>query len=129
MFSMFSMCSELTPRAPIPDGRMERFMHPCNNVSSFHSQQHVNPSQSDVLISQLQLVMLSLQQDVDKYPCQRSSNQSQFTFDRCILKELQDLQVLLGKLVFCPTSGSTYLLSLVVYLFSSLCMFHLKFHF
>ena len=27
--SMFSMCSEFTPRAPIPDGRMERFMHPC----------------------------------------------------------------------------------------------------
>ena len=26
--SMFSTCSELTPRAPIPDGRMERFMHP-----------------------------------------------------------------------------------------------------
>ena len=25
---MFSTCSELTPRAPIPDGRMERFMHP-----------------------------------------------------------------------------------------------------
>ena len=26
---MFSTCFELTPRAPIPDGRMERFMHPC----------------------------------------------------------------------------------------------------
>ena len=26
--SMFSTCSELTPRAPIPDGRMDRFMHP-----------------------------------------------------------------------------------------------------
>ena len=26
---MFSMCSELTPRAPIPDGRMERIMQPC----------------------------------------------------------------------------------------------------
>ena len=25
----YSTCSELTPRAPIPDGRMERFMHPC----------------------------------------------------------------------------------------------------
>ena len=25
---MFSTGSELTPRAPIPDGRMERFMHP-----------------------------------------------------------------------------------------------------
>ena len=25
--SMFSTCSELTPRAPIPDGRMERIMH------------------------------------------------------------------------------------------------------
>ena len=27
--SMFSTCSELTPRAPIPDGRMERIMQPC----------------------------------------------------------------------------------------------------
>ena len=26
---MFSTCSELTPRAPIPDGRMERIMRPC----------------------------------------------------------------------------------------------------
>ena len=26
---MFSTCSELTPRAPIPDGRMERIMQPC----------------------------------------------------------------------------------------------------
>ena len=25
---MFSTCSEFTLRAPIPDGRMERFMHP-----------------------------------------------------------------------------------------------------
>ena len=25
---MFSTCSELTPRAPIPDGRMERIMQP-----------------------------------------------------------------------------------------------------
>ena len=30
---MFSTCSELTPRAPIPDGRMERIMHPCWCVS------------------------------------------------------------------------------------------------
>ena len=29
---MFSTCSELTPRAPIPDGRMERFMHPCAQI-------------------------------------------------------------------------------------------------
>ena len=29
---MFSTCSELIPRAPIPDGRMERFMHPCRTV-------------------------------------------------------------------------------------------------
>ena len=28
----FSTCSELTPRAPIPDGRMERFMHPCSTL-------------------------------------------------------------------------------------------------
>ena len=27
---MFSTCSELTPRAPIPDGRMERIMQPCH---------------------------------------------------------------------------------------------------
>ena len=26
---MFSTCSELIPRAPIPDGRMERIMQPC----------------------------------------------------------------------------------------------------
>ena len=25
---MFSTCSELTPRAPIPDGRMAQFMQP-----------------------------------------------------------------------------------------------------
>ena len=27
--SMFSTCSELTPSAPIPDGRMEQIMQPC----------------------------------------------------------------------------------------------------
>ena len=27
--SMLSSCSEVTPRAPIPDGRMERIMQPC----------------------------------------------------------------------------------------------------
>ena len=27
--SLFSRCSELTPRAPIPDGRMEQIMQPC----------------------------------------------------------------------------------------------------
>ena len=27
--SMFSTCSELTPRAPIPDDRMEQIMQPC----------------------------------------------------------------------------------------------------
>ena len=27
--SMFSMCSELTPRAPIPDSRIAQFMQPC----------------------------------------------------------------------------------------------------
>ena len=26
---MFSTCSELTPRAPIPDGRMAQIMQPC----------------------------------------------------------------------------------------------------
>ena len=26
---MFSACSKLTPRAPIPDGRMEQIMQPC----------------------------------------------------------------------------------------------------
>ena len=26
---MFSMCSELTPRAPIPDSRIAQFMQPC----------------------------------------------------------------------------------------------------
>ena len=33
-------------------------------------------------------VELSLQLDVDKYPCQRSSNQSQLTFDRYIWPQL-----------------------------------------
>ena len=34
---MFSTCYELAPRAPIPDGRMERFMHPCfAGVTKFH---------------------------------------------------------------------------------------------
>ena len=27
---MFSTCSELTQRAPIPDGRMEQIMQPCS---------------------------------------------------------------------------------------------------
>ena len=27
--SMFSMCSKLTPRAPIPDSRIAQFMQPC----------------------------------------------------------------------------------------------------
>ena len=27
---MFSMCSELTPRAPIPDSRIAQFMQPCH---------------------------------------------------------------------------------------------------
>ena len=29
---MFSACSELTPRAPFPDGRVERIMQPCVQV-------------------------------------------------------------------------------------------------
>ena len=29
MISMFSMCAELTPRAPIPDSRIAQFMQPC----------------------------------------------------------------------------------------------------
>ena len=33
--SMFSTCSELTPRAPSPAGRLERFMHPCIQISSW----------------------------------------------------------------------------------------------
>ena len=32
--SMFSTCSELTPRALIPDGRMERIMQPCKYEKS-----------------------------------------------------------------------------------------------
>ena len=31
---MFSTCSKHTPRAPIPDGRMERIMQPCLRVRS-----------------------------------------------------------------------------------------------
>ena len=31
---MFSMFSELTPRAPIPDSRMERIMQPCSTLPS-----------------------------------------------------------------------------------------------
>ena len=31
---MFSTCSELTPRAPIPDGRMAQFMQPCLTLIS-----------------------------------------------------------------------------------------------
>ena len=30
--SMFSTCLKLTPRAPIPDGRMEQIMQPCHGV-------------------------------------------------------------------------------------------------
>merc|ERR1719234_981905 len=38
-FSMFSTCSELTPRAPSPAGRLERFMHPCfySGYPHFHT--------------------------------------------------------------------------------------------
>ena len=32
---MFSTCSELTPRAPIPDGRMAQFMQPCGTANRF----------------------------------------------------------------------------------------------
>ena len=32
---MFSTCSELTPRAPIPDGRMEQIVQPCPGVNVF----------------------------------------------------------------------------------------------
>ena len=35
---MFSTCSELTPRAPIPDGRMERIMQPCGTLTYRHPQ-------------------------------------------------------------------------------------------
>ena len=31
-FSMFSTCSELTPRAPSPAGRLERLMQPCGQL-------------------------------------------------------------------------------------------------
>ena len=44
MFS--STCSKHTPRAPIPDGRMERFMHPCHqkitSENSLKLQQQIN---------------------------------------------------------------------------------------
>ena len=30
---MFSTCSELTPRAPIPDGRKAKFMQPCSYLT------------------------------------------------------------------------------------------------
>ena len=30
---MFSTCSELTPRAPIPDGRIAQFMQPCSYLT------------------------------------------------------------------------------------------------
>ena len=33
---MFPTCSELTPRAPIPDGRMAQFMQPCNLSDFVH---------------------------------------------------------------------------------------------
>ena len=33
-FSMFSTCSEHTPHAPIPDGRMEQIMQPCSEMWS-----------------------------------------------------------------------------------------------
>ena len=39
---MFSTCSELTPRAPIPDGRMEQTMQPwsCNASSAKYRKKH-----------------------------------------------------------------------------------------
>ena len=33
---MFSMCSELTPRAPIPDTRIPQLMQPCKCVYNFY---------------------------------------------------------------------------------------------
>ena len=39
---MFSTCSELTPRAPIPDGRMERIMQPWSEDNDYHPDIMIN---------------------------------------------------------------------------------------
>ena len=53
---MFSMCSELTPLAPIPDSRIAQFMQPC-----------LEPSALRLLIS-VQIVLLLL--GTQSLPCQ-----------------------------------------------------------
>ena len=46
---MFSTCSELTPRAPIPDGRMAQFMQPCLLSTFFHREMTLMVSMSVIL--------------------------------------------------------------------------------
>ena len=39
---MFSMWSELSPRAPIPDRRIAQFMQPCMEVQSYLTEYALN---------------------------------------------------------------------------------------
>ena len=55
---MFSMCSELTPRAPIPDTRIPQLMQPCSGSISKLSPNYVHwlyqGTQPDVNFGQLE---------------------------------------------------------------------------
>ena len=51
---MFSTCSKLTPRAPIPDGRMAQFMQPCLGHGS-GQRSRTDPLDSDTNVAHINL--------------------------------------------------------------------------
>ena len=58
---MFSTCSELTPRAPIPDGRMAQIMQPCFELPDrAEVAVHVGGQVASVLLHELPQHHLSL---------------------------------------------------------------------
>ena len=48
---MFSMCSELTPRAHIPDTRIPQLMQPCLVYASLHKCDHIHYKKIAILVS------------------------------------------------------------------------------
>ena len=57
---MFSMCSELTPRAPIPDGRMEQIMQPYQGRAAETLGEEQGGMMSSSLLQYFVLLMLSM---------------------------------------------------------------------
>ena len=58
---MFSMCSELTPRAPIPDGRMEQIMQPYQGRAETLGEEQ-GGMMSSSLLQYFVLLMLSMRE-------------------------------------------------------------------